>query len=39
MEAFENRKLMRELIPKATVLALLVNPTNPVLMDTTTRDA
>jgi len=32
-------ELMRELIPKATVLALLVNPTNPVLMETTTREA
>ena len=26
-------ELMHELLPKATVLALLVNPTNPVLME------
>jgi putative ABC transport system substrate-binding protein len=32
-------ELMRELIPKATILALLVNPTNPVLMEATKRDA
>jgi putative tryptophan/tyrosine transport system substrate-binding protein len=32
-------ELMHELLPKATVLALLVNPTNPVLMEATTREA
>ena len=31
-------ELMHELLPKATVLALLVNPTNPVLMEATTRE-
>jgi putative ABC transport system substrate-binding protein len=32
-------ELMRELVPTATVLALLVNPTNPALMASTTREA
>jgi putative tryptophan/tyrosine transport system substrate-binding protein len=32
-------ELMRELTPKAGILALLVNPTNPVLMESTTREA
>jgi len=31
-------ELMHELLPKATVLALLVNPTNPVLMEATTKE-
>src|SRR5262245_31028689 len=31
-------ELMHELLPEATVLALLVNPTNPVLMEATTRE-
>jgi putative tryptophan/tyrosine transport system substrate-binding protein len=30
---------MREVMPQATILAFLINPTNPVLMETTTNEA
>ena len=30
-------ELLHELVPTATVIALLVNPTNPALAETTTR--
>jgi putative ABC transport system substrate-binding protein len=32
-------ELMRELLPKATAMALLINPTNPKLADAPSRDA
>jgi putative ABC transport system substrate-binding protein len=32
-------ELLRELVPTATGMALLINPTNPVLMASTTREA
>jgi putative tryptophan/tyrosine transport system substrate-binding protein len=32
-------ELMREVMPQATILAFLINPTNPVLMETTTNEA
>jgi putative tryptophan/tyrosine transport system substrate-binding protein len=32
-------ELLHELLPKATVAALLVNPTNPVIAETLTKDA
>jgi putative ABC transport system substrate-binding protein len=31
-------ELLHELIPTATVIALLINPTNPILAETNTRD-
>jgi hypothetical protein len=31
-------ELMREVMPQATILALPINPTNPVLMETTTKE-
>jgi putative ABC transport system substrate-binding protein len=32
-------ELLHELMPAATTMALLINPTNPVLMESTTREA